>query len=466
MSSPNPLIKEIRGLLALATPLFIAQLAQMGTGVVDTIMAGRYDSIDLAAIAIGYNLWLPLYLVSLGIMLAVTTIVAQHYGAGRINAIRGMLPQAFWVAIVLGIISAPICFFPGPILDQLSLDPVTYGKTEGYLKAVAFGLPGAALFQAFRCHIQGIGIVRPFAIASVVGFFANVPLNYIFIYGKLGVPEMGAQGCGWATAISMWLGPALIAFYTLRSRALRQYLPEARWHSPSAAPIREILAVGAPIGATFFFEMAVFSVVGLMIATVGNTEVAAHQIATSIYDVVYMPLMSIGSAMATRMGHGIGRGSMESVKLSMQSGVLVAIAVCILMAIAFIQSPDVIASIYTSDKEIIDIAVALLQLTLIFIAVDTAAVTTSFALRAFKDTRFPFLVMTVSYWMIALPIGYYIGLYDEESQLYGALGFWWAMIIGVAVAAVLTAWRLSVWFRRPLALDAHYTQDSLDSLPL
>ncbi|MEE4659056.1 MAG: MATE family efflux transporter [Halieaceae bacterium] len=460
MNHSSPLLRETRALLALATPLFIAQLAQMGTGVVDTIMAGRYASIDLAAIAIGYNLWLPLYLVALGIMLAVTTIVAQHFGAGRLEAIRGMLPQAFWVAAVLGLVSAPLCYFPGPVLDQLSLDPVTYGKTQGYLKAVAFGLPGAALFQAFRCHIQGIGIVRPFAIASVIGFFANVPLNYIFIYGKLGLPEMGAVGCGWATAVSMWLGPALIAFYTLRSRALRTYLPEARWYGPDAARIREILSIGAPIGATFFFEMAVFSVVGLLIATVGNREVAAHQIATSIYDVVYMPLVSIGSAMATRMGHGIGRGALPDVKLSMQSGALVSSGVCFLMAIAFIQAPQAIASIYTSDSAILSVAVALLQLTLVFIVVDTAAVVTSFGLRAFKDTRFPFLVMTVSYWIVALPLGYYLGLTDTGAELYGALGFWWAMIVGVAVAAVLTAMRLQVWFRRPLA---SYSQDILDS---
>ncbi|MEM0953148.1 MAG: MATE family efflux transporter [Pseudomonadota bacterium] len=465
MTQASPLLKETRAMLALATPLFIAQLAQMGTGVVDTIMAGRYASVDLAAIAIGYNLWLPLYLVALGIMLAVTTIVAQHYGANRIAQIQGMLPQAFWVAVTLGVVSVPVCYFPGPVLDQLSLDAVTYDKTEGYLKAVAFGLPGAALFQAFRCHIQGVGIVRPFAIASVIGFFANVPLNYIFIYGKLGIPEMGAEGCGWATALSMWLGPALIAFYTLRSRALRDYLPAARWYAPNATQIREILAIGGPIGATFFFEMAVFSVIGLLIATVGTQEVASHQIATSIYDIVYMPLMSVGSAMATRIGHGIGRGSMEDVRLSMKSGVLVASTACLLMAIVFLRAPEAIVSVYTADSEILMVAVGLLRLTLAFIVVDTAAVVTSYALRAFKDTRFPFLVMTISYWLVALPLGYYLGLTDTAAELYGALGFWYAMVVGIAVAAVLTALRLRVWFRRPLASDPDYSLDSLGSEP-
>jgi MATE family multidrug resistance protein len=464
MTQRMPLLTETRALLGLATPLFIAQLAQMGTGVVDTIMAGRYSSIDLAAIAIGYNLWLPIYLVSLGIMLAVTTIVAQHFGAGRVGEIRRVLPQALWVAAVLGLISLPLCYFPGPILAQLGLDSVTYEKSEAYLQAVAFGLPGAALFQALRCHVQGVGIVRPFAIASVIGFFANIPFNYMFIYGHWGFPEMGAEGCGWATAASMWLGPALIAFYTARSRQLKDYLPPLRWYRPERDAIGEILHVGTPIGATFFFEMAVFSVIGLMIASVGNREVAAHQIAINIYDVVYMPLVSIGSAMATRMGHGIGRGELAAVKLSLRSGALVSLVFCALVVVFMSWAPDPLARVYTEDEPIRRIAVGLLRLAVLFILFDTVAVVTSFALRAFKDTRFPFLVMTIAYWMVALPLGYAIGLRDAGDALYGAIGFWWAMVAGVAVAALLTSLRMRVWLSRPLAPVPHRSEDSPEPL--
>ncbi|MEP5764831.1 MAG: MATE family efflux transporter [Halieaceae bacterium] len=463
MTTRKRLITETRQLLGLAGPLFIAQLAQMGTGVVDTIMAGRYSSVDLAAIAIGYNLWLPIYLVSLGIMLAVTSIVAQHFGAGRLQEIRRLLPQAFWVALVLGLVSLPLCYFPGPILELLSLDQPTFDKAEGYLQAVAFGLPGAALFQALRCHVQGVGIIRPFAIASVIGFFANIPLNYAFIYGHWGIPEMGAPGCGWATAISMWLGPLLIAFYTLRSKALRDYLPELRWHAPERKPITEILHVGAPMGATFFFEMAVFSVIGLMIASTGNIQVAAHQIAINIYDVLYMPLLSVGSAMATRIGHGIGRVDMPAVKTSLTCGMLVSVVVCVVITIVLLWAPDPVARIYTEDVPIREAAVTLLRLAVLFVIIDMFAVVSAFALRAFKDTRFPFLVMVVAYWMVTLPLGYTLGLVDSGSHLHGALGFWWAMIVGIAVAAILTMLRLRVWLKRPLQPDPDHSGDSQGS---
>lgn len=452
-------------MLQLALPLLVAQLAQMGTGVVDTIMAGHYSSIDLAAIAIGYNIWLPIYLISLGIMLAVTSIVAQHYGAGRIEQLRRCLPQAIWLSLVLGIISVPMCYFPGPIIGQLSLDPVTYTKVEAYLQACAWGLPGAALFQALRCHTQGVGIIKPFAIASVIGFLANVPLNYAFIYGRWGIPEMGAAGCGWATAISMWLSPLLIAFYAIRSKPLREYMPALTWHPPEWQGLSEIVRLGLPIGLTFFFEVAVFSVIALMIATLGNTAMAAHQIAFNVYDVLYVPLISIGAAMTTRMGHAIGAGRMTGVKLSLASGLLMSLAICALVAPLLIFLPDLLARLYTEDPGIRNQAASLLALTSLFIFIDLVAVMSSAALRAFKDTSFPFVVMAVAYWLVALPVGYWLGLSDTSSTVYGVIGFWWGMIAGIAVAAVLASWRLGKWLRHPLPSDDHKpgSRDSLSA---
>jgi MATE family multidrug resistance protein len=177
-------VAEVKALLKLSWPIMIAQLAQMGTGVVDTIMAGRYSAVDLAAVAIGYNIWLPVYLFIVGMLLATTAIVAQDFGAGKIHRIKELLPQSIWLAIILGLIAGPLCYFANPLLALLDLDPQTQEKSLAYLQATAFGMPAAALFQALRCHTQGIGVMRPFAIASVIGFVANIPLNYAFIYGK------------------------------------------------------------------------------------------------------------------------------------------------------------------------------------------------------------------------------------------------------------------------------------------
>ena len=449
-SAERPLVAEARALLVIAWPMFIAQLAQMGTGVVDTIMAGRYNAMDLAAIAIGYNIWLPVYLFFIGVMLGATAIVAQDFGGGRIQRIRDTLPQSLWLALFIGLVAGPLCYFSAPVLDLLSLDTATRYKSLAYLQAVAFGMPAAALFQALRCHTQGIGILRPFAIASVIGFFANIPLNYAFIYGRWGAPELGAAGCGWATAISMWLGPVLIAFYMARAKTLKPYLPPLRWVRPAWARMGEIAHIGFPIGLTFFLEVAVFSVIALMIATLGNTAMAAHQIAFNVWDVVYIPLISIGSAMATRIGHAIGAGDRPGVLVAVHCGGWVTLLIALLCMLVLLAFPGGIVHAYTTDGDIYAMAVGLIRLAAVFILLDAVQVAASFSLRAFKDTRYPFLVMCVAYWMFTLPLGYWLGLVRAEDAAAGTVGFWQAMIAGITITAVLVVWRLVVTLRRPL----------------
>ncbi len=448
--SPAAYLRESRALLAIAWPMVIAQLAQMGTGVVDTVMAGHYSAVDLAAIAIGYNIWLPIFLFTLGIMLAATTIIAQDYGARRFQKIRDALPQSLWLAVFLGLLAGPLCYNTQPLLQLLNLDPVTHGKSLDYLQATAFGLPAAVIFQALRCHTQGIGIMRPFAIASVLGFFANIPLNYAFIYGRWGVPEMGAAGCGWATAISMWLGPALITFYIARSRELRPYLPPARLVAPRWSTIAEITRLGFPIGLTFFLEIGVFSVIGLFIATLGNVAMAAHQIAYNIWDVLYMPLISIGSAMATRVGHGIGSGDRVKVLLAVFCGIGMTMLTGLAGMLMLFSVPELIVGAYTTDQAIHDLALRLIRLTAIFIIVDSAAVSATFCLRAFKDTRFPFLVSCIVYWLFILPLGYWLGIVQSETPAAGTALFWKALIGGIAFSSVLIIGRLYRTLRRPL----------------
>jgi MATE family multidrug resistance protein len=149
--------------------------------------------------------------------------------------------------------------------------------------------------------------MRPFAIASVIGFLTNIPLNYAFIYGAWGAPEMGAAGCGWATAISMWLAPVLIFFYMVRAEKLKPYLP----------PCNFVVSLGLPIALTFFLEVAVFSIIGLMIATLGNTATAAHQIALNVWDVVFIPLMSVAVTLRLQTDNLDNRGALA--KLSSET---------------------------------------------------------------------------------------------------------------------------------------------------
>jgi MATE family multidrug resistance protein len=264
-------VEELGHLSRIAIPLLIAQSAQMGTGVVDTVMAARYGEQDLAAIAVGFNIWLPIYLLILGTIFATATIVAQDYGAGRIKKIQDSLPQSLWLAVFLGLVLSPAAWFSGPVMDLLGLESTTKKLALEYTQMVALGLPATAIFQALRYHTQGLGVTQPFAVAAAIGFFLNIPLNYAFIFGEWGAPELGAKGCGIATAISMWLSVVMMVGYIAISKRIRPYLPEWAPVSPNWLIIREILTIGMPMGLTFFLEVGVFSLIALLVATWGDT---------------------------------------------------------------------------------------------------------------------------------------------------------------------------------------------------
>lgn len=441
-SAVGQMLDELGPLWRIAWPLLIAQTAQIGTGVVDTLMAGNYGDVDLAAIAIGFNIWLPLYLIILGTLFACSAIVAQDFGAGRIERVRSFLPQGLWVAVALSAVMTPLCLNSGIVIELLGLPPETAVKTTAYVSRVGLGFPALGIFMALRYHTQGLGITAPFAMASVIGFIANVPLNYMLIFGAWGAPELGAEGCGLATAASMWISTSIILLYVLTARSLRPYLPDRWLQMPDQQRIGEILAVGIPVGLTFFLETGVFSAITLLIATLGDAAVAAHQIAINVWDVFYIPMVSIGSAMATRMGHAIGAGNAHGVRMALRVGAALSTLIGLLAMSLLLLFPDAIIGAYTQSNTIRDLAFSLLRLAALFIMIDVVQIVGSFVLRAYKETRFPFVVVTFSYWGLALPLGYAMAIHWGDSTPEGTVDFWYATILGIAVAAALITWRV------------------------
>jgi len=446
----SALLQEAGPLWRIAWPLLIAQTAQIGTGVVDTLMAGNYGDADLAAIAVGFNIWLPLYLIILGTLFACSAIVAQDFGANRIDRIRSFLPQGLWVAMAISAVMTPMCLQSGVVINLLGLPDETAAKTAAYVSRVGLGFPALGLFMALRYHTQGLGVTAPFAMASVAGFIANVPLNYMLIFGHWGAPELGAEGCGLATAASMWITTSIILLYVVSAKSLKPYLPSRWLQKPDRQRITEILVVGLPVGMTFFLETGVFAAITLFIATLGDTAVAAHQIAINIWDVFYIPMVSIGSAMATRMGHAIGAGNAQGVRMALRVGALIGTLIGLITMAVLLLFPNAIINAYTASADIRFLALQLLRLAALFIMIDVVQILGSFVLRAYKETRFPFIVVTFSYWGLALPVGYLLAIHWGDGSVEGTVDFWYATILGITVATLLISWRVRRIF---LALD-------------
>jgi MATE family multidrug resistance protein len=440
---------ELKWLWQIAWPLLIAQTAQMGTGIVDSMMAGHYSDQVLAAIAIGFNIWLPLYLLVLGTMLGTASVIAQNFGAKRFQAIRDQLPQTLWLAVFLSLVVMPLCFASGPLLRWLSIEPTTAALAEAYVEMVALGFPAIGIFMTLRYHTQGVGITKPFAWAAGIGFLTNIPLNYALIYGEWGAPELGAVGCGIATAVSMWISTLIICVYVIGSRKLTPYLPPWRVVWPNIPAQSQLLRIGIPVGLTFTLEMGVFSVIALFVATLGDTAMAAHQIAFNVWDTFYIPMLAVSTAMATRIGHFIGSRDQLGIRRALTIGLVMSAMLAAVMTSIMLLFPRAIVSLYTDSSEVADLTVRLVALAALFIVVDALQIVMTFIVRAYKDMQFPFWVTTLCYWLLALPLGYWLGLVRADNPSDGVAGFWYGIIAGISLCAVLLVRRVRTLMQRP-----------------
>jgi len=440
--------RELRALVTLTLPIIVAQLAQIAMGFVDTLMAGRVSPADLATVALGNSLWVPTYLLTTGILLATTPKVAHLHGAGQEEEIGPLVRQALWLALAAGAGAGTLLWNAEPVLRLMQVEPALVAPTMGYLRAIACGIPAIALYHVLRCFSDGLGHTRPSMLIGLAGLLLNIPANYVFIHGKLGLPAMGGVGCGWATALVMFFMLLSMLVWTRRAPCYRPSRLFERLDHPRWPTIRNLLGIGLPIGVAVFAEASIFSVIALLIGGLGARVVAGHQIALNFSGLVFMVPYSLGMALSVRVGHALGRGSPRDARFSAGAGIATAATFALLSASAILQLREAIPRIYSSDPAVIAIASALLLYSALFQFSDAIQVSAAGALRGYQDTRAIMLITLLAYWGIGLPIGYALGLSDWFGEPSGPSGLWQGMVIGLSCAALLLGTRLARSARR------------------
>ncbi|PWB33200.1 MATE family efflux transporter [Pseudomonas sp. SDI] len=443
LSRPARVRTEVRSLLSLATPIIIAQLATTAMGFVDAVMAGRVGPRDLAAVALGNSIWVPVFLLMTGILLATTPKVAQRFGAGQSAEIGPLVRQALWLALVVGLGGSALLLSAEPILHLMKVDPELIAPCMAYLHGIAFGFPAIALYYVLRCCSDGLGRTRPSMVVGLGGLMLNIPLNYVFIYGHLGVPAMGGVGCGWASGIVMWAMALGMAFWLGRAAAYRDSHVFSRFDWPQWAVIKRLLSVGLPIGIAVFAESSIFAVIALLIGSLGSTVVAGHQIALNVSSLVFMIPYSLGMAVTVRVGQAIGAGDPRQARFAAGVGMATALAYACFSASLMLSLREPIATIYTADGAVIQIASMLIVYSALFQFSDAIQVTAAGALRGYQDTRVTMILTLFAYWGIGLPVGYLLGLTDWLAPASGPSGLWQGLIVGLTCAALMLSVRLT-----------------------
>ncbi len=434
---------EAKKLVAIALPILFAQIAQNSMGLVDTIMAGRVSAADMAAISVGASIWLPLVLFGHGLLLALPPTISYLNGSGQRHRIAHQVRQGLWVVLISTI---PLCFLiykSDIVIQYMQMDEKLAQITMGYLHAMLWGLPGYLLMINFRCLSDGLAKTKPAMVITFLGLLLNIPLNYIFIYGKLGIPAFGAVGCGIATAIVNWAMCIMMIAYSRRAKNQRDLNIFTRViEKPDFNTLIKLLRLGLPIALALCCEVALFALASLFLSPLGTNVVASHQIALNTSSFIFMLPMSLGMATTILVGQRLGEGSAPHAKQVTYAALGVGLAIAFITAFITVFFRVHIASIFVNDPTVISMAGSLLLLAALYQFSDTVQVVSGGALRGYKDTQAILYITLFCYWVVGMPLGYTLARTDLIVQHLGAAGFWIGFVVSLTIAAALLLRRM------------------------
>ncbi|MFC3023999.1 MATE family efflux transporter [Vibrio zhugei] len=439
--------QETLNLIKLASPILVASIAQTGMSFVDTIMAGGVSATDMAAVSVAASLWTPIILFGVGLLMSLVPVIAQLNGASRQKKIPFEVQQGISMALLLSIPTIILLLNAGVIVELMGIEKTMQDKTIGYLHAVVFAVPAFLLFQAFRSYTDGMALTKPAMVIGFIGLLCNVPLNWIFVYGKFGVPAFGGVGCGIATAIVYWIMLALIVFYVITSKKLAHIDVFGQFHKPQWQTQFNLFRLGFPVAASIFFEVTLFAVVALLVAPLGPMVVASHQIAVNFSSLIFMLPMSIGGAVSIRVGGKLGEENLRGATIASNVGLIVALGTAVITAALTVVLRQSIAEIYTDNEQVITLAMQLLLFAAIYQCADAVQVVAAGALRGYKDMNAILVRTFFAYWILGLPVGYILGRTNLVVPSMGAKGFWFGFIVALVAAALLLGKRLH-WLQR------------------
>jgi MATE family, multidrug efflux pump len=433
-----------RDLLRLALPVTTVQVGMMTMGAVDTAMVGRVGAADLAAVALGSMYFFLISIFGLGVLMALDPVVAQGAGARDDEGVARGVQRGLLLALGLGIVASLLHLPAAPVLALLRQPPDVVPIAGAYVRALIPGILPFFIFSVFRQSLQALHHTRELVVAIVAANLANVFLNWMLIFGHLGLPPLGAQGAGIATSVTRWL--MALGLLAAAWPLLRPLLLPPRTGVWQREPLLRILRIGLPIGIHHELEFGAFGVTALLMGTLGTIEMASHQIALNIASLTFMVPLGVGAAAAVLVGHAVGRGDPSDARRAAVVSLGAGIAFMGTSAIVMLLFPAGLAHLYTDLAPVLFLATQLIPIAGAFQVFDGIQVVSAGTLRGLGDTRVPMLIGLVGFWLIGLPVSVALAF----GAGLGPLGLWWGLVAGLGAVALLLLARVRVRFRRNL----------------
>lgn len=435
--------ENARKLFKLTTPIFISQLSAAGMGFADIVMAGLVSDDDVSAIAVSNSIYFPLFLFVLGLLNAITPTVSYLNGSNQRHLIAHQVRQGVWLVLTFCIPLILIFTHSHWILDFMGTPESFSIKSQQYLMLMAIGIVPALLAINLRCMNDGLSNPRPAMRITFFGLLLNIPLNYIFIFGHLGMPELGAVGCGVATAIVNWVMFLLMLHYCYTNKAQKDIKLFEKWiEAPSGQTLLKLCKLGLPIAFATFTEVMLFSTSSLLLSPLGSQVVASHQAALQTSALFFMVPMSFGIATTIVAGQMLGQKAVQEAKILSYHALLTSFVCACLAAIAIAVCNAWIPLAFTRDPLSITIAAHLLLFAAFYQIPDALQAVANGILRGYKHTQ-PILYVTIfCYWIIGMPLGYILARTDWLVSPMAASGFWLTFCISLSFASGLLIYQM------------------------
>jgi MATE family multidrug resistance protein len=430
-------LKEIRETLKMAYPIIIGQLGHMMMGVVDSVMVGKIGAAPLAASAVAHGIFMLFMIFGIGVSMALSPLTAISRGAGNFQACGIVFRQGLLVNLITGLILSVITFFAARIINYLNQPAEIVDQGIGYMEILAFSVIPVMIFQTGKQFSEGLSVMRPAMVITLLANTVNIFGNWVFIYGNLGFPAMGLRGAGWATFCTRFLMGLSFLLYVLRAERFRPFEANLRFHGLDRDMIKKILKIGIPGGLQYFFEVGAFVGSAIIIGWLGTNELAAHQIAINLASISFMCATGISAAAGIRVGYAVGRKNIDQTRQAGMAAFMLAGAVMGTFAVIFILFRFFLPALYIDNGGVIQIAANLLIIAALFQISDGTQAVGIGVLRGLADAKMPMIITFIAYWIIGLPGGYLLGFI---LQL-GVIGIWISLFIALSVSALLLTLR-------------------------
>jgi MATE family multidrug resistance protein len=431
--------KHIISTFQLAYPVIIGQLGIIMMGVVDSLMVGKLGAAPLAASSLGNGTAFIIMIIGIGLSYAVTPLVAIAVGAGKFEDCGIYFRQSLLVNSVASVIIAIIIYFAADLIQYLDQPEEVQKQAVSYMRIIGLSAIPLLLFQSYKQFIEGLSVMRPAMIITLLANLVNAFANWVLIFGNLGFPALELNGAGWATFASrVFMSLALMGF-VMNNKFFKQYDVTFHYRSINWIVIKKILSLGLPSGFQYFFEVGAFAFAVIMVGWLGTAQLAAHQIALNLASISFMAVLGISVAGSIRVGNAVGMKDIAETRRAGFTASLIGASIMMVAGITFITLRDFLPTLYVNDEVVISYASSLLIIAALFQISDGTQAVGIGILRGLTDVKIPTAITFIAYWIVGLPVGYLLGFtYDLGVQ-----GVWIGLLMGLTTSAILLTLRFN-----------------------